>query len=213
MLNRLAMMLLESGMVTRDEIDAIELEHGPSEIDLADQLIAAGVVPEDLVTEFLSDIYSVEPVFLNEIDIDKGMAQRFPEELARKFLMVPVREDGEFFYLAMGSPGDLYAIDEAKFSVGKEVMAYASAPSAVRRAQDDLYGKVDDLVSVEDQLIDYDEDLDEIEVVESLEGESDEDWFDSGLDDEYASGQFAIQCHNEGMIVEARNLYYRDLGQ
>ncbi len=32
-------------------------------------------------------------------------------------------------------------------------------------------------------------------------------------DDEYTKGYFAIQCHNEGMTVEARNLYYRDLGK
>jgi len=32
-------------------------------------------------------------------------------------------------------------------------------------------------------------------------------------DDEYTEGYFAIQCHNEGMTVEARELYYRDLAQ
>jgi len=30
-------------------------------------------------------------------------------------------------------------------------------------------------------------------------------------DDEYKSGRFAIQCHNPGMMIEARELYYRDL--
>ena len=30
-------------------------------------------------------------------------------------------------------------------------------------------------------------------------------------DDEYKRGFFALQCHNEGMIVEAKDLYYRDL--
>lgn len=30
-------------------------------------------------------------------------------------------------------------------------------------------------------------------------------------DEEYKKGHFAIQCHNEGMTVEAKELYYRDL--
>lgn len=30
-------------------------------------------------------------------------------------------------------------------------------------------------------------------------------------DDEYKKGFFAIQCHNPGMIIEAKELYYRDL--
>ncbi|MCO5235064.1 MAG: DUF1080 domain-containing protein [Chitinophagaceae bacterium] len=30
-------------------------------------------------------------------------------------------------------------------------------------------------------------------------------------DSEYKEGKFAIQCHNKGMSIEARNLYYRKL--
>jgi hypothetical protein len=30
-------------------------------------------------------------------------------------------------------------------------------------------------------------------------------------DDEYKKGYFAIQCHNPGMVVEAKEMYYRDL--
>jgi len=32
-------------------------------------------------------------------------------------------------------------------------------------------------------------------------------------DDEYKKGYFAIQCHNPGMLIEAKDLYYRDLSR
>lgn len=32
-------------------------------------------------------------------------------------------------------------------------------------------------------------------------------------DEEYKKGYFAIQCHNPGMMIEAKELYYRDLGK
>lgn len=32
-------------------------------------------------------------------------------------------------------------------------------------------------------------------------------------DDEYKKGFFAIQCHNQGMMIEAKDLYYKDLGK
>ncbi|HKI88173.1 MAG TPA: DUF1080 domain-containing protein [Draconibacterium sp.] len=32
-------------------------------------------------------------------------------------------------------------------------------------------------------------------------------------DDEYKQGHFAIQCHNPGMVIEAKDLYYRDLSK
>ncbi|MBI1318434.1 MAG: DUF1080 domain-containing protein [Candidatus Hydrogenedens sp.] len=32
-------------------------------------------------------------------------------------------------------------------------------------------------------------------------------------DDEYKTGHFALQCHNPGMTIEAKDLYYRDLSK
>jgi len=32
-------------------------------------------------------------------------------------------------------------------------------------------------------------------------------------DDEYKKGYFAIQCHNPGMMIEAKDLYYKDLSK
>jgi hypothetical protein len=32
-------------------------------------------------------------------------------------------------------------------------------------------------------------------------------------DDEYKSGHFAIQCHNPGMKIEAKDMYYKDLSK
>jgi hypothetical protein len=32
-------------------------------------------------------------------------------------------------------------------------------------------------------------------------------------DDEYKEGHFAIQCHNPGMVIEAKELYYKDLSK
>ena len=32
-------------------------------------------------------------------------------------------------------------------------------------------------------------------------------------DDDYTKGYFAIQCHNPGMTIEAKDLYYRDLSK
>ena len=181
------MMLLESGMVTQDDIDQIISSYGPGEIELADQLIAIGIVPEDLITEFLAEIYSVKPVFLNELELDQVLAQSLPDETARRYLLVPFKEDKDYFYIGMGSPGDLYAIDDVKFAVGKEVIVYASAPSAVRRAQNELYGKQDSLVSVKDQLDDYEEELDDLEVVQTLGYEDEEDGYEEGdLEDEYS---------------------------
>ena len=185
MLNRLAMMLVEAGIVTQEDIEEIAREYGPGETELAETLVATGKVPEELITEFMASIYSVEPVYLNELDIPSEMAGRVPEDMARRFILVPLEDTPSGFNVAMANPSNLYAIDEVKFTIGKEVIPFASAPSAIRRSLDELYGKVDDLVSVEDQLDDYDEEEDELEVVESLEVGGDEE--EEGVQDDYTT--------------------------
>jgi type IV pilus assembly protein PilB len=185
LLNRLAMMLVEAGIVTQEDIEEIAREYGPGETELAETLVATGKVPEELITEFMASIYSVEPVYLNELDIPSEMAGKIPEDMARRFIMIPLEETPHGFNIAMANPGNLYAIDEVKFTIGKEVIPFASAPSAIRRSLDELYGKVDDLVSVEEQLDEYDEEEDELEVVESLEVGGDED--EEDVDDEYTT--------------------------
>jgi type IV pilus assembly protein PilB len=174
MLSRLAMMLIEAGVVTSEEVDNITADFGPGETDLAEALVAAGKAPEELITEFLADIYSVDPIYLNETHFDPELTKRIPEEMARKFILIPVLEEGRLFHIAMSNPGNLYAVDEVKFTTGKEVVVYASAPSAVRRSLDELYGKVDDLVTVEEKLEEYNETESNLETVESLEIDADE---------------------------------------
>lgn len=212
MLSRLAMMLIEAGLVTREEVDDVTRDFGPGETDLGEALVSAGKVPEELITEFLAEIYSVDPIYLNETQIDSALTQRIPEEMARKFILIPVLEEGRLFHVAMANPGNLYAVDEVKFTTGKEVVVYASAPSAVRRSLDELYGKVDDLVTVEEKLQDYDERENDLKVVESLELEHEEEE-EEGVADTGADGsdepvvKFVTNLINKAVRSEVSDIH------
>ncbi|NTW40685.1 MAG: hypothetical protein HGA44_12500, partial [Cellulomonadaceae bacterium] len=82
-------------------VDNITADFGPGETDLAEALVAAGKAPEELITEFLADIYSVDPIYLNETRFDPDLTKRIPEEMARKFILIPVLEEGRLFHIAM----------------------------------------------------------------------------------------------------------------
>jgi type IV pilus assembly protein PilB len=191
--SRLAMMLIESGLITQDEIDEITEILGPGETDLAESLYASGKVTEELITEFLAEIHGVDPVYLNEISVDNSLKDLIPQETAREFILLPFKEESRLVYVVMGNPSNLYAIDEIKFATGKEVVAFASAPSAVRRALDEMYGKIADLVTVEEQLDEYDEEEDDVALVESLEG-------DQLDEDEEAVDEYSVTSEDEPVV-------------
>ncbi len=202
MYNRLAMVLLQSGLVEQEDVNRIASEWGPGETALAEALVLGGQVTEELIAEFLAEIYGIDPIYLNETPLSTDNAKLLSEAFARENLVVPIKVEDNALFAAMADPSNLYVIDEIKFATGLEVIVYASAPSAVRRSLDDVYGQIDALVSVDDTLEDYDEDEDFLEQVSSLEsGEPDEE-FD--LDDELGEGADApVIKFVDGMIAKA----------
>ncbi|MCD6588529.1 MAG: Flp pilus assembly complex ATPase component TadA [Candidatus Fermentibacteraceae bacterium] len=202
MYNRLAMVLLQSGLVEQEDVDRIAGEWGPGETALAEALVLGGQVTEELITEFLAEIYGIDPVYLNETGLDSKNSSLLNESFARENLVVPVRVEDNTLFAAMADPANLYVIDEIKFATGKEVVVYASAPSAVRRALDDVYGQIDALVSVDETLDDYDEDEDFLEQVSSLEGEEFDDEFDLE-DDLIGESDAPVIKFVDGMIARA----------
>ena len=182
MYNRLAMILIQSGLVEQEDVNTIASEWGPGETSLAEALVLNGQVTEELITEFLAEIYSIEPIYLNETPLETKNASLLSESFARENLVVPLRIEDNALFVAMADPANLFVIDEIKFASGMDVIVFASAPSAVRRSLDDVYGQIDALVSVDDTLDDYDEDEDALETISSLEGDTFDEDFDFGED-------------------------------
>jgi type IV pilus assembly protein PilB len=201
MYNRLAMMLVQSGLVEQDDVNRIAREWGPGETALGEALVMNGQVTEELITEFLAEIYSIDPIYLNETDLGREKARLLNESFARENLVVPVKAEDNTLFAAMADPANLYVIDEIKFATGMEVVVYASAPSAVRRALDDIYGQVAALVSVDDTLDEYD-DEDRVEEVSSLEGDEFDEEFD--LEDQLnVDAEEPVIKFVDGMIARA----------
>lgn len=201
MYNRLAMMLVQSGLVEQDDVNRIAREWGPGETALGEALVMNGQVTEELITEFLAEIYSIDPIYLNETELGREKARLLNENFARENLVVPVKAEDNTLFAAMADPANLYVIDEIKFATGMEVVVFASAPSAVRRALDDIYGQVAALVSVDDTLDEYD-DEDRVEEVSSLEGDEFDEEFD--LEDQLnVDAEEPVIKFVDGMIARA----------
>lgn len=194
-------MLVQSGLVEQDDVNRIAREWGPGETALGEALVLNGQVTEELITEFLAEIYSIDPIYLNETELGREKARLLNENFARENLVIPVKAEDNTLYAAMADPANLYVIDEIKFASGMEVVVYASAPSAVRRALDDIYGQVNSLVSVDETLDEYDEE-DKLEEVESLEGDEFDEEFD--LEDQLDSeSDEPVIKFVDGMIARA----------
>jgi type IV pilus assembly protein PilB len=132
-------MLVARGLITREQLEHALAEQVASGLRLGSQLIELGVISErDLVMTVAEQIGS--PVAdLRLTSPQPDAAARFPEELARRYEIAPVRvtESGLEIAVADVLSDDLLATLEA--AIGCPITTVLAPPSEIRRAVDQAY--------------------------------------------------------------------------
>jgi oligopeptide/dipeptide ABC transporter ATP-binding protein len=79
-------------------------------------------------------------VDLERVELDAGTVWALPEEIARKYLAIPIRRDGTVFHVAMAEPDDEAARQEVAKALGARILASLASADAIATAIDRVYG-------------------------------------------------------------------------
>ena len=74
---------------------------------------------------------------------DPKLAQAVPEQVARRFNVVPVRQSDSFLEVATANPFDIDAEKMLAFATGREVRMLLGSPARIRERLDDMYRQGD----------------------------------------------------------------------
>ena len=107
---------------------------------LGDVLIRQGVISEAQLIDALRVQLGVDFVDLTAVSIPVELAKYVPRNLAKKFLVVPVKLVQDRLYLAMHDPLDFVAQDEVKTASRKRIIPMIATRKAVEQAIERLYG-------------------------------------------------------------------------
>ena len=133
LLDDLAQKLLDARLVNQEGIARAQAQQKSTGGTLVLNLVKSGVIQEDQLLHFLSDLFHV-PIFnLAHAETDLAVTRLIPAELATKFLAFPVSRTGRRLKVAMANPGNLFAIDDIKFITGYDVEPVLSSRSEERR--------------------------------------------------------------------------------
>ncbi|MGH7526911.1 MAG: ATPase, T2SS/T4P/T4SS family [Gemmatimonadales bacterium] len=83
----------------------------------------------------------------NLAQLDPKVAQAVPEQIARRFNVVPVGQTDSYLEVATANPFDIDAEKVLAFATGREVRMLLGSPSRIREKVDELYRGADDVVS------------------------------------------------------------------
>ena len=139
-------LLLESGTVTPEQLHATQGRLRPNET-LLEHLFASGEVLQESVAQVLASNAGTSFIDLEHTPIPPDVFALIPEEVARRFRVIPVADDGVYLTVAVADPLDFESLDTLPHVLNREVNTVCATPSAIRALIRQNYGGEDDKVA------------------------------------------------------------------
>ncbi|MBA9084231.1 type IV pilus assembly protein PilB [Fontibacillus solani] len=142
---RLGDLLVESAIISEDQLQEALREQRKSKQKLGDLLITQGYITEQQLIEVLEFQLGIPHVSLFKYQIDPAITQIIPESMARRYQVIPFYKDGDRLMVAMTDPLDYFAIEELRMSTGFRIEPAISSKDELQRALARFYGLQDSM--------------------------------------------------------------------
>jgi type IV pilus assembly protein PilB len=136
---RLGDLLVREGLIDNDQLARALQEQKGSNDKLGGILVKLNFVTEDKLIAFLSRQYGIQSITLSQLDIDPEVLKLVPEQIARKYEVLPIRRQGNQLTLAMADPTNVFALDDVGFMTNLQVVPVVASQAAIRAAVDRTY--------------------------------------------------------------------------
>jgi len=157
---RLGELLIEAGMLNRNQLEEALATQAVEGGKLGEVLVRALVLTEDMIADALAKQKNLEHVSLLTYPIDRTVTQLIPERMAKRREIIPLRVDGDLLVLAMADPLDIESIDDVEMRTGYRVRPVVASSSQVRNAIDKYIVSADALQNIVQGATDIDDEVD-----------------------------------------------------
>jgi len=106
---------------------------------LGSNLVKLGHVSDDVVTAVLSRQYGVPSINLDLFQIEKDVIKLISEEVALKYMVLPISKVGATLTMAMADPTNVFAMDDIKFMTGLNVEPVIASETSIQLAISKYY--------------------------------------------------------------------------
>jgi len=117
----LAQILLESGLITEEQLREAEELRRKMGLPLSSALVYLGFVAQKDLARKIAEQIGLPFIDFESFSPDPMAVSTLPEEIARKYSVFPVKIEGNSIVVAMANPRDIIAIEEIKSVTGLEV--------------------------------------------------------------------------------------------
>ncbi|MFZ5801237.1 MAG: GspE/PulE family protein [Candidatus Omnitrophota bacterium] len=133
-------LLIEKGIITKDQLEAALAAHKASGEFLGITLVKLGFVDENELLPVLSEQLGVDYVKLKELRIPAEVIQRVPARFALHYQLMPVKIEGNVLTIALANPLNVHTLDDVRLLTGLKVKALLSSERDILEAVKKYYG-------------------------------------------------------------------------
>lgn len=130
---RLGDLLVESGLITQEQLEETLKEKAPNE-KIGDALLRQGLITEQQLIEVLEFQLGVPHININQFSVDPDTVQLVPREIAKRYQVMPVRTENNQLFVAMADPMDYFAIEELRMATGYQIVPAIATKDDLQRA-------------------------------------------------------------------------------
>jgi type IV pilus assembly protein PilB len=152
---RLGEMLIESKLLTREQLTSALTGQKKAGLRLGQYLIQQGTVSETQIVDLLSRQLKIPKYHPEQYPLEMGLSMMLPAEAAQKYQVAPLRKKGRLLTLAMTDPLDINVMDAIEVMTNAEVEPVVCTEREVTQLITGIYGSQSGLGSLIDS-IDFD---------------------------------------------------------
>ncbi|MDN5300386.1 MAG: type pilus assembly protein PilB [Clostridiales bacterium] len=136
---RLGDILIDSGDITSDQLqDAIQYQKEHF-LKLGEALVKLNYVTKEQIAKTLSIQFKLPLIDLMDTNVDRSVAKLIPQNVAKKYNVMPFGMEDGVVCMAISNPFDLHAIDDVHFITKKSIKPFISDEDSINWAIDKYY--------------------------------------------------------------------------
>ena len=134
--DKLTGLLVEEGLVAQTTIDEAQAESAKANQPLLSVLLQKGLVDDELLTHAIAQVSGVPYVNLRSSMIDDKILQLLPEDIAERFMAVPLAEVQNRLAVAMIDANNVQAVDYLANRIQRPIKVFMASEAGVRHVLD-----------------------------------------------------------------------------
>lgn len=136
---RLGDILLEAGIINRTQLEkALEIQK-QKKMKLGEVFTSEGILTEDQILGVLEFQLGIPYTDLNKYYIDPKIPKVIPENVARKYQLIPIAMNRGKLMVVMSDPLDIIAIDDIQLITGLDIEVAITSKSDISKAINTYY--------------------------------------------------------------------------